>query len=122
MNPLNKSKTDLVISDEVFISIAGAAALEVAGVCALCPRPNNLKDVIVRATGGADGVTVQRREGEIVLDVSVKVAREAKIFDVAEQVQQNVKKAVQDMTGCAVARVNVHVSDVEIPAPAAEAK
>lgn len=118
MNPLNKSKTDLVISDEVFISIAGAAALEVAGVSALCPRPNNLKDVIVRAAGGADGVTVQRRDGEIILNVSIKVARTAKIFDVAEQVQQNVKKAIQDMTNCAVSRVNVHVSDVDIPVQA----
>lgn len=116
MNPINRSKSDLVINDEVFTAMAGTAALEVAGVAGLKKAQiNDIKSILTKNSGGTDGVRVSRKDGEIVLDVFIAVKRDFKIMDVAEAVQNNVKKTVQDMTNCAVSRVNVHIADVEIP-------
>ena len=46
------------------------------------------------------------------IDVFVCVKANIKVKDVAEEIQKNVKTRVQDMTGNAITRVNVHIADV----------
>lgn len=111
-----KCQADVVINDDVLISMAGTAAMEVEGVAGLSPQLTNLRGIIRKATGVAGGVSVNHKDGDTVLDVYVCVKADAKIITVAETIQKNVKKTIQDMTGMAVTTVNVHISDVEIKA------
>ena len=60
------------------------------------------------------GVKVENVNGAIKISVYICVERNAKVKEVAEKVQVNVKDKIQTMTGNAVTQVNVHVADIEI--------
>ena len=97
-----------IISEEVIASIAGTAALETEGVAALAGRANDIRGIIGQPTA-ARAVRVLNTENDTVLDVYVTLKQGARIQDTALALQQNVKLAVQSMTGKPVTRINVHV-------------
>lgn len=101
------TKGSCVISGEVIATIATVAAREVPGVTGLASRPTDLKGILY--TGAERSVAVTSRESTISLDVYVNIEQDGKIQEIATEVQQNVKAAVQAMTGKPVTRVNVHV-------------
>jgi uncharacterized alkaline shock family protein YloU len=61
------------------------------------------------------GVKVSVGENSSTLDLYIVVEYGVKIPDVSKQVQENVKKTVEAMTGLVVSSINVHVQNVLIP-------
>lgn len=110
----NKCQADVVINDDVLISMAGTAALEVDGVVSLAAQLTDIRGMLRKVSGGTGGVQVSHKDGDTVLNIYICVKQDAKIIDVAEAVQKNVKKTIQDMTSRAVTAVNVHIADVQI--------
>ncbi len=115
MFPVQTVHSDVVITDAVFTKLASTAALEVPGVAGMAAQPTDMKAWLQKATGTFQGVKVFRRDGEIRLDLFLSVELGVKVTEVAAAVQKRVKKTVQDMTGCAVSRVNVMIADVAVP-------
>ncbi len=107
-----------IISEDVIASIAGTAALEVAGVASMAKRPTDLRGIV--ATAAPKSVKVLNNEHETVLDVYVNLKQGAKIQETAAQIQQSVKAAVQSMTGKPVTRINVHVEGMVLEETNAE--
>lgn len=106
----------LKISEEVISTIAGLTANEIKGVAGLSLRPNITDDssfprVFSRKKIGR-AIRLEMREGEAVIDVFVNLFLGVKIPEVAAEIQAKVKEAVQNMTGIAVSKVNVHVAGV----------
>jgi uncharacterized alkaline shock family protein YloU len=58
------------------------------------------------------GVKVEVGESQTALDLYVVMDYGIRIPDVARRVQENVKRAVESMTGLEVVEVNVHVAGV----------
>jgi len=100
-----------IISEEVIATIACTATMEVEGVAAMAQRPD-IRSII---SGGVNSrhVKVTGSESAMTLDVYLSIAQGYRIPDVAEQVQQEVKMAVQSMTGKPVTRVNVHIAGMK---------
>ncbi len=107
-NEFKKAEGSCIISEDVIASIACTAAGEVAGVAGMAGRTNDLRGII-SPSAAARSVRVENNENGTVLDVYLKLVQGAHIQDVATQVQQSVKVAVQSMTGRPVTRVNVHI-------------
>lgn len=100
------------ISDEVVATIAGIAATEVEGVAGM---GGGIVGGITEMLGRknlAKGVKVEVGEREAALDMFVVVDYGVRIPEVALRVQENVKRAVESMTGLSVVEVNVHVQGV----------
>lgn len=100
------------ISEEVVKIIAGIAASEVDGVAGMS---GGIVGNIAQMLGRKDlsrGVKVQVGEKEAALDISIIVQYGISIPAVAEQVQESVKRAVEEMTGLKVVEVNIHVQGV----------
>ncbi|MBC7344529.1 MAG: Asp23/Gls24 family envelope stress response protein [Clostridia bacterium] len=100
------------IADEVVAVIAGLAATEVEGVASMS---GGFAGGIAEALGRknlARGVKVEVGEKEAAVDLSIIVRFGVRIPDVALKIQENVKKAVESMTGLKVVEVNVHVQGV----------
>ncbi len=114
----NRKSSGLAINNEAIIQIAGIAALEIEGVAGLAKRPAQLKNFKSLLSGArtnhSKSVGFSTDSGAIILDVFITVHDNIKVKDVAEAVQVNVKEKVQNMTGNAVAVVNVHVDDLVI--------
>ena len=58
------------------------------------------------------GIKVDANEKEVKIDVNIIVEYGSRIPDVAFEIQNRVKKSVENMTGLKVAEVNVHVQGV----------
>jgi len=100
-------KSRLKISDDVIITVARLAALDVKGVASLCGEVNKMSKV---KKNGPIKITMM---GDVAaIDVRIIVKGGEKACNVAQDVQTAVKENVQNMTGIAVARVNVTVSGV----------
>lgn len=100
------------IADEVVGIIAGLAATEVPGVAGMSA---GLVGGIAEMLGKknlAKGVKVEVGEREAAIDLYVIVEYGVRIPDVALTVQENVKRAIESMTGLDVVEVNVHVQGV----------
>ncbi|MCR6545957.1 Asp23/Gls24 family envelope stress response protein [Dehalobacterium formicoaceticum] len=103
------------IADDVVAVIAGLAATEVEGVAGMS---GGIAGGIVEMLGRknlAKGVKVEVGEKEAAIDIFVIVLYNVRIPDVALKIQENVKKAIETMTGLKVVEVNVHVQGVSFP-------
>ena len=60
----------------------------------------------------AKGIKADINDGKAKLDVNIIVEYGSRIPDVAFEIQNRVKKAVENMTGLVVEAVNVHVQGV----------
>ncbi len=100
------------IADEVVRIIAGLAATEVQGVAGMSGGLAGGIAEILGRKNLSKGVKVEVGEKEAAVDIYVIVEYGAKIPDIASEIQQKVKKAVNDMTGLNVLEVNVHVQGV----------
>lgn len=105
------------ISDEVVSVIAGIAAEEITGVVSFQHGgvSNNLSQIFKgkKVAGKAVKVTLEDDRANIELDVSVEYG--LRIMDVVGQVQENVKKTVEAMTGLIVSGVDVYVQNIYLP-------
>jgi len=102
----------ITIADEVIATIAGIAASEVKDVTSMS---GNIADGIVGMLGKKNfgkGVKVDAGEKEVAIDLSVIVEYGCRIHHVAQQIQNNVREAVEEMTGMDVVQVNVNVVGV----------
>ncbi len=116
MSNINKSRNsgNLVISEEVIASIAVAASKDVEGVSGFATKPVKLQNFYKIADSASKAVEVTMTETDIKIHIYIKVTQGAKIPLVAEKIQQNIKNAVQSMTGTMVSEVDVTVATVEL--------
>ena len=121
MEVMTNSTGSLKISRDVIATIAGCAATEIEGVAALAPFTSGLTTGWVFKTRSSLPVAVTLNDDVACIDINLNLEYGAKIPEVSAKVQSAVKDAVQNMTGVAVTKVNVHVAGVVIADAAAEA-
>ncbi len=100
------------IADEVVSIIAGLAATEIDGIAGMS---GGLVGGIAEMLGKKNfskGVKVEVGEKETAVDLYIIVKYGVRIPDIALAVQENVKKAIETMTGLTVVEVNIHVQGV----------
>jgi len=108
-------RTDLgniQIAPEVIEVIAGLATVEIEGVAGMS---GGFAGGIVELLGRKNlskGVKVEVGQREAAVDVSIIVQYGHRIPEVATNIQDNVKRSIEMMTGLVVVEVNVHVHDV----------
>jgi len=103
------------IANEVVAVIAGLAATEIEGLAGMSGGLAGGFAEMLGHKNLAKGVRVEVGEKETAVDIFVIVEYGAKIPDVASRVQENVKHAIESMTGLKVLEVNVHVQGVSFP-------
>lgn len=103
------------IADEVVGIITGLAATEVEGVAGMSGGlAGGIADMLGRKNL-SKGVKVEVNEEAADVDVYVIINYGNSIPDVAWKIQDNVKQAIEGMTGLDVKAVNVHVQGVNFP-------
>lgn len=104
---------EIKIADDVVAVIAGVAVSEVPGVAEMAGGfAGGITEVLSGKKNLAKGIKVEVLEKETKIDVNIIVEYGVRIPDVAFEIQNRVKKAVETMTGLKVAEVNVHVQGV----------
>ncbi len=102
---------ELSVSTEVLEKMVEIAAKEVEGVEGLSKKAMDLKGVM-KSKSAFKGVKVENINGAMEINVYLCLKQNAKVREVAEKVQQNVKDKIQTMTGNAITQVNVNIADI----------
>ena len=114
---------EIKIADDVVSVIAGKAVSEISGVAGMAGGfAGGISEVFSGKKNLSKGIKVDVGEKEVKIDVNIIVEYGARIPDVAFEIQNRVKKAVETMTGLNVSSVNVHVQGVNIPEDKKEEK
>ena len=113
-----KSENDgIQISSDVVAVIAGVAVSEVQGVSGMSGGfAGGITEVLSGKKNLAKGIKVEINEDTARIDVNIIVEYGSRIPDVAFEIQNRVKKSVENMTGLKVEEVNVHVQGVNTDA------
>ena len=110
---IKEENDGIQISDDVVAVIAGVAVSEVAGVAEMAGGfAGGITEVLSGKKNLAKGIKVEVGEKDTKIDVNIIVEYGIRIPDVAFEIQNRVKKAVEAMTGLKVVEVNVHVQGV----------
>jgi len=112
-NEIKTENEGIKISDDVVAVIAGVAVSEVQGVADMAGGfAGGISEVFSGKKNMAKGIKVDVTENTAKIDVNIIVEYGSRIPDVAFEIQNRVKKAVENMTGLKVEEVNVHVQGV----------
>jgi uncharacterized alkaline shock family protein YloU len=114
INASNHGKVN--IADDVIGVIGSIAAAEIEGVKSLS---GTFSEEIMSVMGKKSfnkGVRVEMENDVILIELSVIVDYGTKIHEIAKQVQENVKIAIESMTGFKVSAVNVFVEGINTKA------
>ena len=98
-------------ANEVIAIIAGVAATEVEGIAGMVTS-GGIGEFIGRNRNITRGVKVELGSEEASVDLYITVEYGTPIHKVAAEVQENVRKAIETMTGLHVVKVDVHVQGV----------
>jgi uncharacterized alkaline shock family protein YloU len=96
-------------------TITAHAVLQCYGVVGMAPR--NLREGVAQVLHREDqhkGIEVHIGEDEIAIDLYVIIEYGTRIVEVARNVQENVRYAVERALGLPVSRINVRVQGVRI--------
>jgi len=103
---------EIQIAPEVIEVIAGLATVEIKGVAGMSGGfAGGIAELLGRKNQ-SKGVKVEVGQREAAIDVSVIVEYGYRLPEVATQIQSNVKRSIENMTGLTVIEVNVHIHDV----------
>lgn len=111
-----ENNEEIKIADDVVSIIAGKAVSEISGVAGMAGGfAGGISEVLSGKKNLSKGIKVDVGEKKVKIDVNIIVEYGARIPDVAFEIQNRVKKAIETMTGLNVTAVNVHVQGVNIP-------
>ena len=110
---LSADNNEIKIADDVVAVIAGVAVSEVSGVAEMAGGfAGGITEVLSGKKNLAKGIKVEVGDKDTKIDVNIIVEYGVRIPDVAFEILNRVKKAVETMTGLNVVEVNVHVQGV----------
>lgn len=99
------------IAPEVLLSIARLSALSVQGVSRLSTTPTDVNQFLKR--GAHEGVKITVENGVVYADIYVVLTRDVNVRDVGRAIQAKVTRAISEMVGMEVGKVNIHVEDID---------
>jgi len=99
------------IAPEVLVTIARLTALSVTGVSRLSPVPGDIGPLLKR--DAPEGVRIVVDGNTVLVDLYVVLMRDVNVREVSRNIQSQVTRAISEIVGMEVGRVNVHVEDVD---------
>jgi uncharacterized alkaline shock family protein YloU len=100
------------LTPEVLLTIARMSAMEVEGVNRMAPVRGGVNSLFRRGNG-SEGVRIVIEDSDVFVDLYLVLDRDVNIREVSRQVQHQVARAVEEMTGLAVGHVNIHIEDID---------
>ncbi len=110
-NTVNANQTggQLKIADDVIAIIASLAISDQKGIEKTAKKNKN------------KGISIRMEEGQVVCDVELSIVHGTKIPELAGEVQEKIKTAVETMTGLEVRQVNVNIVSMNMDKTVKEA-
>jgi uncharacterized alkaline shock family protein YloU len=102
------------IAPDVLLTIAQLSTLNVNGVSRLGHVQTPMNQLL-RRTQKREGVSLELLEDVVYMDIYVILKNDVNVRDVSHNIQREVARAISEMVGMSVGRVNIHIEDVDYP-------
>ncbi len=99
------------IAPSVLIRIAQLTSLAVPGVAGMAPVPGGVNRLFRRE--GGDGVRIELENNSVAADLYLTLDYGVEVRKVSCKVQREVARALEDMVGMKVTRVDIHIEEIE---------
>lgn len=112
---LNSGNGSITFAPDVVATIAGLAANEVEGVNSMGSTPSGLAEFWPRKQSGkalTRGVQLEIDGEAVSVNITIVVDYGFPVPEVAKNIQDNVKKAIETMSGLSVRVIDVHVQGI----------
>lgn len=103
------------IAPDVLTTIARLTTLSVPGVSQMAPVPGEVNRFFNRSAGEGVKITVER--DTVYADLYVILCRDTNVREVGRAIQTRVSRAISEMVGMEVGKVNVHIEDIDYSSP-----
>jgi uncharacterized alkaline shock family protein YloU len=114
MTEIDPSQGKTTIAPEVLLTIAQLTALDVNGVSRLSHVQTGVNQFLKR-TQKREGVTIEIEDDVVYVDIYVVLKNDVNVRDVSHNIQHEVSRAITEMVGMSVGRVNIHIEDIDYP-------
>lgn len=105
---------NVMLSPAVIEVIAGIAASEVKGVIAMRGGfATGVAEKLGKKAHGK-GIKVELTEQGVAIDVFITVSADCRMPEVAKDIQQHIRQALQTMTALATKEINVHIVGIQL--------
>ncbi len=111
MNTYQRPPGKTTIAPDVLVTIARLTTLSVPGVSQLAVAPGEVSGFFKR--GPNQGVRIEVENNTVTADLYVILKRDVNVRDVCRVIQNQVARAISEMVGMEVGKVNVHVEDID---------
>lgn len=109
----NQAPGKTTIAPEVLLTIARLNALSVLGVSRLSTAPGDVNQFLTRGTN--EGVKISVENGVVYVEIYVILKSNNNVREVSHAIQAKVSRAISEMVGMEVGKVNIHVEDIDVP-------
>ena len=112
LTPSRETTGNITVKDKAIAEIVGLASLQVPGVVRL---KGNLAEEFIELVWKSlsyTGVRITLHEREIAISLSVSVKYGFNLSEVAAQVQDKVREAVEGMTGLTASDIHVTIAQI----------
>jgi uncharacterized alkaline shock family protein YloU len=103
------------IAPDVLLTIAQLTTLNVDGVSRLSHVQKPVNQLLKR-TQRREGVLIEVVDDVVYVDIYVILNSDVNVRDVSHNIQREVARAISEMVGMVVGRVNIHIEDIDYPA------
>ena len=100
------------IAPEVLTTIARMTALSVPGVSRLSTTPGDVNQFFKRGFSVNEGVRIAVEDDMVYADIYVIIEHDVNVREACHQVQSQIARAISEMVGMEVGKVNIHVEDI----------
>ncbi len=103
------------IAPEVLVTICKLTALSVQGVSRLAATtPSDVNRFFNRGAG--EGVKISVDDDTVYVDLYIIVTHGYNVRDVSHKIQQKITRALSEMVGMDVGKINIHIEDIDYSA------
>ncbi|MGW8250890.1 MAG: Asp23/Gls24 family envelope stress response protein [Anaerolineales bacterium] len=110
-NIIDKGKT--TIAPDVLLTTVRLTTLQVDGVSRMGPVPARVNRLFRRGYG--EGVRIEIQDNTVLTDIYVILDHDVNIRDVSRSIQRDVARAISEIIGMEVGRINIHIEDIDYP-------
>ncbi len=100
------------VAPDVLINIASLTTLSVDGVCRMSTGSGGVNRLLQRGQFG-DGVRITIEDNTVYADIHVILKSDINIRQVSRTVQKEVARAISEMVGMDVGKINIHIEDID---------
>lgn len=106
------------IAPDVLFTIARLTTLSVAGISRISAVRGDVNQFLKHGIHATEGVRVAVEDDAVYADIYVVIDSGVNAREVGRNVQTQVARAISEMVGMEVGRVNVHIEDIDYTAAA----